>query len=163
MLTEMTAWPSGRFSFDKGCRKLLKVVFLTEKFYKRYEKCTEIEQKDYRPYIRIKVVINGVVWAVPLRSNINHKFAIWTDKDNNCGIDVTKSVVIENPTQYISSTQPHIRPNEFKVLKQIDEYQVVQKLQQYIKKYKKAKEHPDIPRNKQLLKCSTLQYFEEYI
>lgn len=163
MLTEKTACASGRFSFDKGCRKLLKVVFLTEKFYKRYEKCTEIEQKDYRPYIRIKVVINGVVWAVPLRSNINHEFVIWTDKDNKCGIDVTKAVVVENPTLYISNTQPHIRSNEFKVLKQINEHQVVQKLQQHIKNYKKAKEHPQVPRNKQLLTYSTLQYFEKYI
>jgi len=142
---------------------LVKLVFLTEKFYKRYEKCTEIEQKDYRPYIRIQVMINGVVWAVPLRSNISHDFVLWTDKDNNCGIDVTKAVVVENPTQYISSVRPYIRPNEFKELKQISEHRIVQKLQQYIKAYKKAKENPGIPRNKELLKYSTLQYFEKYI
>jgi len=142
---------------------LVKLVFLTEKFYKRYEKCTEIEQKDYRPYIRIEVVINGVVWAVPLRSNINHDCAIWTDKENKCGIDVTKAVVIEKPTQYISNIRPYVRPNEFKVLKQIDEHRIVLKLQQHIKEYKKAKTHPDIPRNKKLLSYSTLQYFEKYI
>ena len=142
---------------------MLKTVFLTKKFYADHSKCNEIEQKESRPYIRIQVVVNGVTWAIPLRSHINHPHVIWTDKANGCGIDFSKAVVVTKPKKYISSTQPHIRPDEFKVLKQIDEYRVVQRLQKYISEYKKAKQKPNIPRNKQLLECSTLQYFEKYI
>lgn len=142
---------------------MLKVIFLTKKFYADYERCKEIEQKETRPYIRIQIVLNGVTWAIPLRSHIDHPHVIWTDKENGCGIDFSKAVVVEKPREYISGVQPHIRPEEFKVLKQIDEYRVSQRMQRYIKEYKKAKSKPDIPRNRALLKYSTLQYFEKYI
>lgn len=142
---------------------MLKLVFLTKEFYRAHAKCPEIEQKETRPYIRIQVMVNGVLWGIPLRSHIPHEYALWTDKENGCGIDFTKAVVIERPDKYISTNPPHIRPDEFKVLKRIDEHRVAQKLQQYIKAYKKAKANPKISRNKQLLKFSTLQYFEKYI
>ena len=73
-----------------------------------------------------------------MRSNINHEHTIWTDKANKCGIDFTKAVVIDNPAEYISSIKPHIRPNEFEVLKSINSYTIEQKMRQYIKKYKKS-------------------------
>ena len=65
---------------------MLNVIFLTEKFYRRYKDCPEIEQKTSRPYIRVGVLIDGVLWAIPMRSNINHEHTIWTDKANKCGI-----------------------------------------------------------------------------
>ena len=124
-----------------GCRILLKAIFLADAFYKAYpsSKYKEIEQKTDRPYIRIEVKVNGVLWGIPMRSNINHPHAIWTDKENNCGLDLTKAVVITKPTKYISAVAPHIRDNEFKALKKLDEYTVSQKLQKYMKDYKKAK------------------------
>ena len=142
---------------------MLNVVFLTEKFYAAYSGCHEIEQKDTRPYIRVQVLINGVLWAIPLRSHIKHGYALWTDKENGCGLDFTKAVVIEKPTEYISNKKPYVRDNEFKVIKRIDPHIVTQKLQQYIKTYKKAKSHLEIKRNKDIVQCSTLQYFEKYI
>ena len=140
-----------------------KLIFLTKAFYSKYTGCNQIEQKEMRPYIRVSVVINGVLWAIPLRSNIDHPNAIWTDKENKCGIDMTKAVVVEDPEKYISSVKPHIRPNEFKVLKRINNYTIEQKLKQHIQDYKDAKLHPEITRNKNILKFSTLQYFEQYI
>ena len=144
---------------------MLKTVFLSDAFYKAYptDKYKEIEQKTDRPYVRIQVIVNGVVWGIPLRSNITHNHAIWTDKENGCGLDFTKAVVIEKPAEYISSEKPHIRDNEFNVIKQIDSHFVTQKLQQYIKTYNKAKTRLDIERNRILVQCSTLQYFEKYI
>lgn len=142
---------------------MLQLVFLTDKFYADHAACSEIEKKETRPYIRIQVIVNGVLWAIPLRSHINHPHVIWTDKENNCGIDFSKAVVVTQPGKYISGTRPHIRPEEFKVLKQIDEYRVAQRMLKYIKEYKKAKLQPQIQRNNDLLKCSTLQYFEKYI
>ena len=142
---------------------MLKAVFLTKEFYNAYVGCSEIEKKETRPYIRIQVMVDGVLWGIPMRSHIKHDYVLWTDKENGCGMDFTKAVVIEKPDVYISDVQPHIRPEEFKELKRIDEYRVAQKLQQYIKEYKKAKKNLQIPRNKQLVKFSTLQYFEKFL
>lgn len=153
----------GRFSLAKRCRIVLKPVFLTQNFYSDYAHCSEIEKKDTRPYVRIQIQIDGVLWAIPLRSHIRHEHVIWTDKENGCGIDFSKAVVVNKPDEYISSEKVYMRQNEFAVLKRINKYTVIQKMQQYIKAYQDAKEHPEIGRNKQLLEFSTLQYFEEYL
>lgn len=142
---------------------MVKIVFLTDKFYEVYKDCPEIEQKPTRPYIRIGVLIDGVLWAVPLRSHISHEHVIWTDKENGCGMDFSKAVVIENPVEYISSAKPYMRPAEFEVLKNINAHTIEQKMRSYIKIYKKAKQHMDIPRNRNIVRFSTLQYFEKYI
>ena len=144
---------------------MLKTVFLTDAFYKAYptSKYAEIEQKTDRPYVRVQVTVNGVLWGIPMRSNINHPHVIWTDKENNCGLDFSKAVVITKPAKYISGIKPYIRDNEFKVLKQLDEYTISQKLQKYIKDYKKAKKALKVKRNRELVSYSTLQYFEKYI
>ena len=143
---------------------MLKLVFLTEAFRRKHSAHTEIEQKEDRPYARVQINVNGVVWALPLRSNINHPYAIWTDKANKCGIDLSKAVVIEDPTVELDHIRtPYLRDSEFRVFKTFSEYEVVKKFHQYIRAYKKAKENSKVPRNKMLLNCSTLQYFEQYI
>lgn len=142
---------------------MLKFVFLSSDFYEDHIEDKEIEQKASRPYAQVHIVVNGVLWCIPLRSNINHKYAIWTDKENHCGLDLSKAVVITDPERHIdTSLQPHIRDNEFKQLKKISEYWVAKKLLGYIEEYKEAKQHPDTKHN-QILKYSTLQYFETYI
>lgn len=142
---------------------MLKLVFLTKEFYVAYKDCPELEQKESRPYVRLLIVIDGVLWGIPLRSHIRHNNAIWTDKSNGCGLDLTKAVVINNPAQYISPVKPHIREEEFKALKQINEHFVAQKMSKYIKEYKKAKKHLEVRRNRDIVRFSTLQYFEKYI
>lgn len=142
---------------------MLNIAFLTKKFFSDYDGCDEIRTKDMRPYICIHVEVDGVLWAIPLRSHISHEHVIWTDKENGCGIDFSKAVAISKPDEYISAKKPYIRPNEFAVLKRINKHTVIQKMQQYMKAYKDAKAHLEISRNKQLVKYSTLQYFEEYL
>lgn len=142
---------------------MLEFSFLTDEFYADYKECSEIEQKDTRPYIRIGIEIGGVLFGIPLRSNINHPHVLWTDKENHCGVDFSKAVVITDPQRYINTVdKPYIRPNEFNSLRG-KEYQIKEKMKRYIQKYKDAKKRPMIPRNRMLLQCSTLQYFEEYI
>lgn len=146
-----------------GSRILMKLVFLSAEFYKDYADCSEIEQKPTRPYIRIGVLINGVLWAVPFRSNIRHEHVIWTNEAKRCGMDFSKAVVIVDPERYIDSAVPHLRGEEFTVLKTINAHAIEVKMAQFIGTYKKAKRAPNVPRNKRLLTYSTLQYFEEYI
>ena len=95
-----------------GSRILMKLVFLSAEFYKDYADCSEIEQKPTRPYIRIGVLINGVLWAVPFRSNIRHEHVIWTNEAKRCGMDFSKAVVIVDPERYIDSAVPHLRGEE---------------------------------------------------
>jgi len=142
---------------------LLDFVFLSGKFYEDYKGCKEIEQKATRPYIRIQIEIDGLLFGAPLRSSINHSYTFWTDKANRCGVDFSKSVVITTPDLYIDkSIKPYIRPNEFDALRGKDHF-LKEKLRKYIADYKKAKTNPGIPRNARLLQYSTLQYFEDYI
>jgi len=142
---------------------MIKSVFLAPAFFRDYLNRPEIEQKADRPYILITVRLNGLLFGVPLRSNISHGYALWTDKANHCGVDFSKSVVILDEKRYIDNTRkPKIRPAEFNALRG-KEHVLKQKLEKYIVEYKKAKRLPNIPRNKTLLQYSTLQYFEKYI
>jgi protein AbiQ len=140
---------------------LLEYIYLTKDFYEKYENCSEIEKKHNRPYAMLLLRIDDVNWAIPLRSHINHKHVVWSDKENKCGLDLSKAVVIEDE-KYISSGNPNLRQNEFNELKGKN-YIVYNKMKNYIEKYIKAYCNQHIDRNKTLCKYSTLQYFHEYI
>lgn len=163
MLTEKTAAHRVAVFLYKGCRILQKLIFLTDAFFQAYADCPELEQKPTRPYIRIGIILGGVLWAVPLRSHITHSYVIWTDREHQCGIDFTKAVAVSNPELYISAARPHLRPNEFEQLKRINQHTLEQKLLQYMRSYKRAKAAPNAPHNAALLRYSTLQYFEDYM
>ncbi|WP_276840028.1 hypothetical protein [Anaerovibrio lipolyticus] len=139
-------------------------VFLSEEFYARHkeQQHTEIEQKQDRPYIQVCVEIDGTQYAVPMRSHIKHDFVLWTDKKNGCGLDFSKTVVIETPKDIDNTKKPYIRDNEFASL--IGKEHIIKtKLRRYIDKYKKAKKDLSLDRNRNLCAFSTLQYFEDYI
>lgn len=117
-----------------------KYIFLSQNFYTSYPNTDypEIECKIDRPYIQIIVEINGTIFAVPLRSNINHPFVLWTDRANKCGVDFSKTVVVNNPNFIDTQRKPHIRQNEFDALRG-KEYKIRQRLLKYIEDYKQAK------------------------
>lgn len=139
-------------------------VFLSNKFYNMYtsSEYPEIEQKQNRPYIQVYVKIDGVQFAIPLRSGINHPHVFWTDKNNHCGVDFSKAVVIKDESYIDMNTEPYLRQNEFDALRGKD-YRIKKKMQDYIEKYKKAKQDMNKPVNETLVKYSTLQYFEKEI
>ncbi len=140
----------------------MRYTFLTKEFYEDYAHCKEIEQKLMRPYIQVCVEINSTLFAIPLRSNIQHKHVVWTDKSNKCGLDLSKAVVITK-TEYLNNTDdPYIRPNERRALFG-KEYIVKGKLLAYIRQYKKASLGMSKKHNRLLCQYSTLQYFEEFI
>lgn len=118
-----------------------------------------MEQKHNRPYIQVYVEIEGIQYANPLRSDIHHPHVLWTDKKNHCGVDFSKAVVITDEKYIDSSTDPHIRQDEFDALRGKD-YKIKTKMKKYIEDYKMAKSDLSNPRNQQLVKYSTLQYFE---
>lgn len=140
----------------------MRYFYLTDRFYRDYSNCSEIEMKRERPYVRAIVRVGGVVFAVPMRSHINHPHVLWTNKENGCGLDFSKTVVLTKREYIDFENTPNIRQNEFDSLKGKESI-VEQKLLQYIRQYKKAKLRLDVPRNKTLCEYSTLQYFEEHI
>ena len=139
-------------------------IFLSDKFYQDYpgEKYPELEQKRNRPYIQIVIEIDGIRYAAPLRSGIKHTYAFWTDKKNHCGVDFSKAVVISDEEYINADTVPYIRPNEFNALRGKD-YKIKTKMIKYIEKYKKAKQDLGKIANQNLVRYSTLQYFEKEI
>lgn len=144
--------------------KKKRFVFLTDEFYKAYpsELYPEIEQKRNRPYIQVYVEINEIQYAIPLRSEIHHPHVLWTDKKNHCGVDFSKAVVITDERYIDMLTEPHIRENEFDALRGKD-YKIRVKMEKYIEEYKKAKQDLGKKHNQNLVKYSTLQYFEKEI
>lgn len=143
--------------------KLQRFVFLNSAFYNDFpaDDFEEILHKPDRPYIQIQIIVGGIRFALPLRSNINHPFAYITNKTDNSGIDFTKAVVIDD-TYIDTSRIPHIRSNEFKALRGKD-YTIGQRFLKYIYEYNTAKEDLTIDRNKQLYNCSTLKYFDQQV
>lgn len=144
--------------------KKKRFVFLSEEFYNAYPEADypEMEQKRNRPYIQVYVEIDGVQYAIPLRSDIHHPHVLWTDKANHCGVDFSKAVVINKESYIDTTTEPHLRQNEFDALRGKD-YKIKTKMEQYIERYKKAKQDLSNSINQRLVKYSTLQYFEKEI
>jgi len=142
---------------------MLNLAFLTQRFYSDYAHCTEILHKEDRPHILAQIVVDGILFGIPFRSNINHPHAILTYENEKYGLDLSKTIIITDKTKYIDATRkPFIRQNEFEFLLNKERLIKVE-LARYIKKYKNAKKKIHIPRNRMLVQCSTLQYFEEYL
>jgi protein AbiQ len=138
-------------------------IFLTQQFYDDYANCAQIETKITRPYVKIHDKINGVQFAVPLRSEINHHdHVLWTDKANRCGLDFSKAVVIENDDYVDNAKKVYIRKIEFESLRG-KKHDVKSKMIKHISDYKHAKTMTHINRYKCLCQFSTLQYFENHI
>lgn len=140
----------------------MKFIFLTKEFYNKYSTCNEIEKKDSRPYVQVAVRIDGILFAIPMRSHIQHPYVLWTDRESGCGLDFSKAVVIIDEIEEISDKVPYIRPIEFDSLRG-KEFLIATNLRKYISEYKEAKMKQNIPRNRIMCQYSTLQYFEEYI
>lgn len=137
-------------------------VFLSEEFYKDYINCPEIEQKKDRPYICLLIDIDGMQFAIPLRSHIHHPHAYLTDPQNQCGVDYSKAIVLKKPEYVDQIRKPFIRPNEFDTLRG-KEHIIEMGMQKYLRAFRKALQSPDVPRNALLLRFSALQYFVEEI
>lgn len=140
----------------------MKFNFLKKEFFEEYKECLEIEKKENRPYACTTLVkCLGMIFAVPLRSNIKHENAIFSNKEKTKGLDLTKAVIINDFIKFVdTTTKVYINDSEYKSLLGKEEF-LSKRLETYIKKYKKALKNPQTPKNSILLKYSTLQYFHK--
>ena len=142
----------------------MKYTFLSEKFYEDYphEKYDQMETKENRPYAHVHIEAYDRLFCIPLRSNIDHPHAYFTNKKEKCGVDYSKAVVIIKPEYIDNTTKVYLRQKEHNKLNGKD-YKIKMQFMEYIKLYKQAKIDETIPHRDKILKFSTLQYFEDYI
>lgn len=139
----------------------MKLVCLNSNFYNKYLDKEEILKKQNRPYVIFVVNINNIDWAIPFRSNIRHKYAYMTDKTNNNGIDFTKAVVIDINND-IDSQNVQIRQVEFNKIKG-KEHVIKNDFQNFLKRFEKAINKPEISEHRKILMFSSLNYFIEEV
>lgn len=139
----------------------LKYRFLSAEFYRDYADCSELEHKVNRPYAVALVHYNNYDFAIPFRSHIRHKYAFFTTKDKDKGLDYTKAVPILK-AEYIDNIRvPQMIDKEERQALFNKAEQVEQELAAYIAKYIKARRKQHIEANKMFCQYSSLQYFHK--
>ena len=137
----------------------MQLKILSENFYENYYQYPEILKKEDRPYACMTIELDGLLFAVPFRHHINHPYAFHTIGE--AGLDYTKSVIITDNC-FLSKDTPTIESKEFAIIKR-EEQKIRYGLSKYVKQYKRAMKHRDNLRSKNILKYSTLKYFENYL
>ena len=137
----------------------MKFCFLTDDFFELYKNCKEIEKKNNRPYATVCLLrYNNLYFAIPIRHNIKHQYAIFTDKEKTKGLDLSKTLIIKDLKYIIQNKTAFISQTEYSQLITKEAF-ILSKLNSYIKKYIKALEHQEIKKNYLLCSMSCLKYF----
>lgn len=134
---------------------MLRLIYLSDKFYATYGHYREILQKDGRPYACLAVEIDGYRFAIPFRHHIPHKYAFFTY--DRCGLDYTKAVAIEDDPM-IAPEMPFIEQREFNALKGKDTL-IESGMRRYYKSLRNAMNYPENPHYANILRFSALKYF----
>lgn len=137
----------------------MKIKILSKKFYDTYSDCSEILKKETRPYACLTIELDGLLFAIPFRHHIRHSYSFHTLGE--AGLDYTKAVIISD-NEYLTDEHPSIESKEFSIIKK-NEQKIKYGLKKYVNQYKRAMKHRDNPRSKNILKYSSLQYFEDYL
>lgn len=135
----------------------MRLITLSSFFYSQYAGCSEILTKSTRPYACLEVEIDGVVFAIPFRHHIAHKWAFFTGE--GCGIDYSKAVVVSD-NRFIGNHSPTVEQAEFDALKGKDAL-VRNGMRKFLKAYKNAVAYPANPHYRLIRQCSSLQYFHK--
>jgi len=138
---------------------------LSAAFYSEFSHCEEILTKENRPYYVLILELDGLTYAIPLRSHITHPycFIVNNSADQNSGLDYSKAVIIIDSEKYIDPEPVTIRQNEFNVLKQ-KEYLIKAQFASYVSSYKKEirrrQKKPALPVSA-LCRYASLKYFHQ--
>lgn len=130
--------------------------FLSDYFYKAYpaSKFPEIGRKHNRPHVLYLIEVERDQWfAIPLRSNIAHEFKFETV--GNGGLDYSKAIPVLDAAFVDDRRTAYVRKDDWPLIRS---GRVNVKLG--MRHYRAAKQNPDRPGNANVLRYSTLQYFE---
>ena len=138
---------------------------LTSAFYAQFAHCEEILTKDDRPYYVLVLEVDGLTYAIPLRSHLTHPFcfAAGNSAGQKSGLDYSKAVIVADKILYIDPAPVTIRQHEFNALKQ-REFQIKQQFSSYVAAYRKEisrrLQNPALPVSA-LCRYSSLKYFHK--
>ena len=146
----------------------MRIVLLSKRSHQIFvQNIPEMMQKNNRPFASISFQVQGVLWLIPLRSFIKHKYAFLyphmnkEDKGKGMkkGLDFTKAVAVDQSVTY---TPINIPQAEFKFY-QKNINVVKKKFVGHLKKVRKAMDKPDVPAHQNLLRYTTLKSFRTAI
>ena len=109
--------------------------------------------------------IDGITYAIPLRSNISHSYCFIADDSSGQrrGLDYSKAVVITDVNLYIDPAPITIQQKEYNFLKQ-KEFLIRRQFSSYVVMYKKEvlrhQKNPALPVSA-LLHYASLKYFHK--
>ncbi|MCL2801683.1 MAG: hypothetical protein FWD28_08005 [Treponema sp.] len=138
---------------------------LSAAFYAQFINCEEILTKEERPYYVLVLELDGLMYAIPLRSHITHPYCYISNSINEqkSGLDYSKAVIISDLAKHTDPAPVTIRQNEYNVLKQ-QEFLIKKKFSSYVKSYKKEirrrQKVQTLPVSS-LCRYSTLKYFHK--
>ena len=136
---------------------------LSTDFYREFSMYEEILTNENRPYYVLILELDGLSYAIPLRSHITHPHCFIADNSSgqNCGLDYSKAVVITDIEKYIDAQPVTIRQHEYNVYKK-REYFIKSQFSSYVARYKKEIrrrfKNQDLPLSA-LCQYSSLKYF----
>jgi protein AbiQ len=136
---------------------------LSAAFYAKFNQCEEILIKEERPYYVLLLELDGLTYAIPLRTYITHPYCFLADRSDGqkSGLDYSKAVVITDSSQYIDPAPVTIRQHEYNFLKQ-REYLIKKQFSSYVASYKKEirrrQKNPALPVST-LCRYASLKYF----
>jgi len=134
-------------------------------FYAQFSQCEEILIKEERPYYVLLLELDGLTYAIPLRSHIKHPYCFVADSASGqkSGLDYSKAVVITDTVKFIDPAPVTIRQHEFNFLKQ-REYLISKRFSSYVASYKKEvrrrQKNPALPVSA-LCSYALLKYFHK--
>jgi len=138
---------------------------LSATFYSQFGQHEEILKKEERPYYVLLLELDGLTYAIPLRSHITHSYCFIADSSSgqNSGLDYSKAVVIIDTSQYIDPSPVTIRQHEYNVYKQ-REHHIRKQFSSYVAMYKKEirrrLKNPALPVSS-LCRYASLKYFHQ--
>ena len=147
--------------------KLFEIRKLTEDFYKDYpkERYPEIEQKSGRPYIVLLMKIDDNTFAIPLRTNIRHRYCYKFKKtgrstNSATGIDYSKAVLILKET-YLG-TETDIDDKEYLEI-QNKGYFIIKQFKKYVYGYIAYLKYGGNQYIEKKYRYSTLKYYDDVL
>jgi len=111
---------------------------LSKAFYTQFGQFEEILTKEDRPYYVLLLELDGLTYAIPLRSHITHPYCFIANNSSgqNSGLDYSKAVVIIDSDKYVDPAPVTIRQHEYNIYKQ-REYLIRKQFSSYVALYKK--------------------------
>lgn len=141
------------------------IALLSEKFYIDYpkDKYPELLTKENRPYLVCVVLVKGMRFGIPFRTNVKHKYCYYfenSDKitESKTALDFTKAVLLAKD-EYIGRRAVIDQKEANELIDNIDF--IMKKFERFLDKYNFIVSNPNInvKNGENIKKMTTLKYF----